>query len=189
MPLTDTAIRKIKSADKAYKLPDEKGLYLFITVPGGKLWRFNYRHDGKQKTLSFGAYPDVPLIRAREKRDEARRLLADGVDPGEHRKVQKAAKVALLANSFEAIGREWFTKMKPEWVDSHADKILARLERDVFPWLGKPHCRTDSRGSPDDTQTNQRPGRERHGKASATGLRWCVPLCDPDGPRQLQPDS
>ena len=63
--------------------------------------------------------------------------MADGVDPGAHRKVQKAAKVALSANSFEAIGREWFAKMKPEWVDSHADKIMARLERDVFPWLGK----------------------------------------------------
>lgn len=138
MPLTDTAIRKIKSSDKAYKLHDEKGLCLFISVSvaGGKLWRFNCRHDGKQKTLSFGAYPDVPLIRAREKRDEARRLLADGVDPGEHRKVLKAAQEALSANSFEAIGREWFAKMKPEWAESHADKIMARLERDVFPWLG-----------------------------------------------------
>ena len=137
MPLTDTAIRKLKPAEKQFKVADEKGLHLLVSPSGGKLWRLKYRFDGKEKLLSFGTYPDVPLIRAREKRDEARRLLADGVDPGEHRKVQKAAKVALSANSFEAIGREWFTKMKPEWVDSHADKILARLERDVFPWLGK----------------------------------------------------
>ncbi|WP_295612724.1 integrase arm-type DNA-binding domain-containing protein [uncultured Lamprocystis sp.] len=137
MPLTDTAIRKLKPAEKQFKVADAKGLHLLVSPSGGKLWRLKYRFDGKEKLLSFGTYPDVPLIRAREKRDEARRLLADGVDPGEHRKVQKAAKVALSANSFEAIGREWFTKMKPEWVDSHADKIMARLERDVFPWLGK----------------------------------------------------
>lgn len=137
MPLTDTAIRKLKPAEKQFKVADEKGLHLLVSPSGGKLWRLKYRFDGKEKLLSFGTYPDVPLIRAREKRDEARRLLADGIDPGEHRKVLKAAKVALAANSFEAIGREWFAKMKPEWADSHADKIMARLERDVFPWLGR----------------------------------------------------
>lgn len=137
MALTDTAIRtKHKPKDKPFKVADEKGLFLLVAPSGGKLWRMKYRFGGKEKLLSFGAYPDVPLIRAREKRDEARRLLADGIDPGENRKVQKAARVALAANSFEVIGREWFAKMKPEWVDSHADKILARLERDIFPWLG-----------------------------------------------------
>jgi integrase len=137
MPLTDTAIKKAKPAGKPIKLADGSGLFLLVVPAGGKWWRFRYRFDGKQKELSMGVYPDVSLARAREKRDEARRLLADGIDPGENRKVQKAAKVALSANSFEAIGREWFAKMKPEWVDSHADKIMARLERDIFPWLGK----------------------------------------------------
>ncbi len=137
MRLTDTAIRKIKPRAKPYKLADEMGLFLLVSPTGSKLWRLKYRYAGKEKLLSFGAYPDVLLSRARAKRDEARRLLADGVDPGENRKVQKAAKVALSENSFEVIGREWFAKMKPEWVESHANKIIARLENDVFPWLGK----------------------------------------------------
>jgi integrase len=87
--------------------------------------------------LSLGVYPDTGLKDARERCDAARKLLAAGVNPSENRRVQKAAKVALSANSFEVIGREWFAKMKPEWADSHADKIMARLERDIFPWLGK----------------------------------------------------
>ena len=136
MALTDPEIRKKKPTEKPFKVADEKGLFLLVAPSGGKLWRMKYRFGGKEKLISFGSYPDVPLARAREKRDEARRLLADGVDPGENRKVQKAARAALAANSFEAIGREWFAKMKPEWADSHADKIMARLERDVFPWLG-----------------------------------------------------
>lgn len=135
--LTDTAIRKAKPGDKPIRMFDGGGLYLEVAISGGKLWRFKYRFEGKEKRQALGAYPDTSLAKAREKRDKARRLLADGIDPGEHQKVQKAAKVALSANSFEAIGREWFAKMKPEWADSHADKIMARLERDVFPWLGK----------------------------------------------------
>jgi integrase len=137
MPLTDTAIRKTKKAAKPFKVADEKGLFLLVASSGGKLWRMKYRFDGKEKLISFGSYPDVSLVKAREKRDQARTLLADGVDPSMNRKVQKAAKVALSANTFEAVGREWFAKMKPEWVESHSNKILARLENDVFPWLGK----------------------------------------------------
>ena len=135
--LTDTAIRKAKPANKPIRLFDGGGLYLELATSGGKLWRFKYRFGGKEKRQALGTYPDTSLARAREKRDEARRLLADGVDPSENRKVQTAAKMALSANSFEAIGREWFAKMKPQWAESHADKIMARLERDVFPWLGK----------------------------------------------------
>lgn len=137
MPLTDVAIRKIKPADKPRKVTDERGLYLLVSPSGGKLWRLKYRFDRKERLLALGAYPDVSLVRAREKRDEARRLLADGVDPGENRKIQKAARAALSANSFEIIGREWFAKMKPEWAENHASKIIARLQNDVFPWLGK----------------------------------------------------
>lgn len=135
--LTDTAIKKAKPGDKPVRMFDAGGLYLEVATSGSKLWRFKYRFEGKEKRQALGVYPDTSLAKAREKRDKARRLLADGIDPGEHQKVQKAAKVALSANSFEAIGREWFAKMKPEWADSHADKIMARLERDVFPWLGK----------------------------------------------------
>ncbi len=137
MPLTDTEVRNFKPTDKPYKVTDAKGLHLLVSPGGGKLWRWKYRYDGKEKLLSFGAYPDVSLAKAREKRDEARRLQADGSDPSENRKVQKAAKVALAANSFEVVAREWFAKMKPEWVESHSKKIMARLENDLFPWLGQ----------------------------------------------------
>lgn len=136
MALSDTAIRTAKPTDKPYKLTDEKGLFLLITANGSKYWRLKYRFDGKEKLLSFGTYPDTGLKDARARRDVARKLLADGVDPGENRKVQKAAKVERAANSFEVIGREWFAKNRESWAVSHADKIIARLENDVFPWLG-----------------------------------------------------
>lgn len=136
MPLTDTAVRNAKASSKAYKVFDERGLFLIITPAGGKWWRLKYRFGGKEKMLSLGVYPDVSLKDAREKRDAARRLLANEIDPGENRKVQKAAKVERSANSFEVIAREWFAKQQPTWAVSHADKIIARLENDVFPWLG-----------------------------------------------------
>ena len=137
MALTDTKIKTLKLPSKPKKLADGLGLHLLVSPNGSKLWRFKYRFYGKEKLLSFGAYPDVSLAKAREKRDAERQLLANGIDPSENRKVQKAAKVALATNSFEVIAREWFAKMKPEWVESHSKKIMARLERDVLPWLGK----------------------------------------------------
>ena len=136
MPLSDTAIRKIKPTGKPYKVADEKGLFLLVTPPGGKLWRMKYRFGGKEKLICFGAYPDVPLVRAREKRDESRKLLADGIDPADNRKAQKAAKMDRAANSFEVIAREWFEARKSKWAPSHSTRLLRRLENDVFPWLG-----------------------------------------------------
>jgi integrase len=136
MPLTDTAIRTTKTPDTARKLTDEKGLYLLLQPTGGKLWRFDYRFGGKRKTLALGAYPDVSLKAAREKLADARTLLADGVDPALNRKAQKSAKALSAANSFEVVAREWFAKFKPKWTDGHSEKIIARLERDVFPWVG-----------------------------------------------------
>lgn len=136
MPLTETQIKALKPGEKARKVADEKGLYLLVQPGGGKLWRLKYRVEGKEKLLALGAYPDVSLKMARERRDEARRLLAHGIDPSEHRKAHKASREDAQANSFEAIAREWFTKMLPTWVPGHAEKILRRLERDVFPWIG-----------------------------------------------------
>jgi integrase len=136
MLLSDTAIRKTKPRSTPFKLFDERGLFLLITPAGGRWWRFRYRYDGKHKTLSLGVYPDVGLKTARERRDEARRLLANGVDPGEQRKAVKAAKSESVENSFEAIAREWFAKFSPNWAKGHSDKIIRRLERDIFPWLG-----------------------------------------------------
>lgn len=136
MPLSDPAIRKAKPADKPQKLADGGGLFLLITPAGGKLWRLKYRFGGKEKLLSFGAYPDVGLARARELRDEARKRLADGIDPSELKKAAKTQQAERAANSFEAVAREWYAKHAPGWAESHASKILRRLERDVFPWIG-----------------------------------------------------
>lgn len=137
MPLVDTALRSAKPSQKAYKLFDERGLYVEVAPSGGKWWRLKYRFGGKEKRLSLGVYPDVGLKEARERRDTARKLLAEGIDPGEHRKQQKAAKAERSANSFETVAREWFGKYLPNWAKSHADKIISRLERDVFPWIGE----------------------------------------------------
>lgn len=137
MPLTDVSVRKAKPSDKTQRLFDGGGLYLEISPAGGKWWRWKYRFAGKEKRLSFGTYPDTGLADARDKRDAARKLLASGADPGEHRKAAKAAGLEKAANSFEVVAREWFAKQSGSWVKSHADKVLLRLENDVFPWLGK----------------------------------------------------
>lgn len=137
MPLSDIAIRSAKPREKAYKLADGGGMYLEVSPAGGKWWRLKYRYDGKEKRLSLGTYPEVGLREAREKRDDLRKLLAAGVDPGESRKAVKASKAEAAANSFEAVAREWFAKYSPRWAPSHADKLIQRLERDIFPWLGK----------------------------------------------------
>ena len=136
MPLTDTAVRNAKPGDKPAKLFDAGGLYLEVAPGGGKWWRLKYRFDGKEKRLSLGTYPDVKLKDARERRDEMRKLLANGIDPGENRKAVKASRTERAENSFEAIAREWFAKYSPTWAPSHGDKIIRRLERDIFPWLG-----------------------------------------------------
>ena len=136
MPLTDTTIRKARPGEKNIKMFDERGLFLIVTPAGGKWWRFRYNFEDKEKLLSLGTYPDVGLKEARQKRDEARKLLADGVDPGENRKAQKSAKEERAANSFEVIAREWFAKNSPSWAVHHGDRIIRRLERDIFPWIG-----------------------------------------------------
>lgn len=136
MPLTDTAIRKARPGDKPVKLADEGGLYLLLRPDGARWWRWDYRrpHTGKRNTLSLGTYPATGLSDARDKRDAARRLLAAGVDPGEHRKAEKAAGLEKAANSFEVIAREWL-KLQT-WVPSYRSKVAAWFDNDVFPWIG-----------------------------------------------------
>ena len=136
MPLTDTAIRKAKPAAKTIKMFDAGGLYLELAPAGGKWWRLKYRFGGKEKRLSLGVYPDVGLKEARERRDAARKLLADSIDPSAHRRQLRATKAERAANNFEAVARQWFGKYSPTWAKSHADKIIRRFERDVFPWIG-----------------------------------------------------
>jgi len=136
MSLFDATLRKAKPKDRPYKLYDEKGLFLIVTPKGGKWWRFRYKLGGREKLLSLGTYPDVALQLARDKRDDARKLLADNIDPGEHRKASKLKKQIQAANSFEIVAREWFTSHEPNWAKSHSSKIIKRLENDIFPWLG-----------------------------------------------------
>ncbi|OXJ21294.1 integrase arm-type DNA-binding domain-containing protein [Burkholderia sp. AU6039] len=136
MALTDVRIKNAKPGEKAIRLFDGGGLYLEIAPAGGKWWRLKYRFGGKEKRISLGVYPDVGLKDARERRDAARRLLTQGVDPGNAKKAQKTASMERAANSFEVIAREWFARHAPGWAASHSDKIIQRLERDVFPWLG-----------------------------------------------------
>ncbi|HRH79981.1 MAG TPA: integrase arm-type DNA-binding domain-containing protein [Thiobacillaceae bacterium] len=136
MALTDTAIRNAKPTEKSVKLSDGGGLYLLLNPNGSRWWRLDYRFDGKRKTLSMGVYPDVTLKDARARRDEARKLLAVDVDPGENRKALKAAKKDRATNSFEVIAREWYAKFSPTWSESHGDRTIRRFERDIFPWLG-----------------------------------------------------
>lgn len=136
MPLTDLQIRKAKPAGKPVRLFDGGGLYLEISSSGGKLWRMKYRHSGKEKRQALGAYPAVPLEEARRRRDAARAQLANGIDPGEVRKAEKQAGRELAANTFESVACEWFAKERGGWAASHADKLMARLRRDLFPWIG-----------------------------------------------------
>lgn len=136
MALTDVGVRSAKPTGKLYRLFDERGMYLEVSATGGKWWRFKYRFEGKEKRLSLGVYPDVGLKDAREQRDEMRKLLTKGVDPGEHKKAKKAATLDRATNSFEVVAREWFARQSPGWAKSHADKVIQRLEKDIFPWLG-----------------------------------------------------
>jgi integrase len=135
MSLTDTAIRNAKPREKQHKLTDEKGMYMLVKQ-AGKYFRLDYRFGGKRKTLALGVYPDVTLKEAREKRDEARKLITDGIDPAQVRKVTKVMHAEQTANNFEAIVREWFTKRSPNWAESYATKIIRRFELYLFPWLG-----------------------------------------------------
>ena len=139
--LTDPKCKNAKPKDKSYKLTDEKGLYLEVMPNGAKYWRMKYRYGSKEKRLAFGVYPEIGLKESRTKRDEARKLLADGADPGETRKAMKAAQVA-DADTFEVVAREWWMKNAPTWAENHSNRTLRRLERDIFPWLGNAPIRT-----------------------------------------------
>lgn len=137
MALTDVKIRNLKPKDKIYKESDEKGLYLQISPNGSKHWKLKYRYDGKEKKLSFGSYPAVKLADARRKRDEAKALLADEIDPSIHKKERKLARQMGAENSFELIALEWHAKNINAWTQDHGKRILVRLQKDIFPWLGK----------------------------------------------------
>lgn len=136
MSLTDTAIKKAKPEAKQRKLYDERGLFLLVSPKGGKWWRFKYLFDGKEKLLSLGTYPDVSLKDARERRDEARKQVAAGIDPGEHRKAARSARIAKQVNSFEVVAREWFAREKcPTESDNCQPSFHLPLVADSFSAL------------------------------------------------------
>lgn len=124
--LSDAACRNVKPSEKQRKLSDGGGLYLLVLPSGGKSWRLAYRFGGKQKAISFGQYPAVSLVAARTKRDDAKKLLARGIDPA----------TEAQSDSFESFARRWHETNKAEWVNAHAERVLSRIERDVFPVLG-----------------------------------------------------
>lgn len=136
MALTDVKVRNAKPKNKAYKIADEKGLFLAVLPNGSKYWRLKYRFAGKEKLLALGVYNEVSLAAAREKRDEARKLLANNTDPGLVKQITKRSKILAAENSFEAITREWYAKFSTTWTPDHGERIFRRLERDIFPWLG-----------------------------------------------------
>jgi integrase len=135
--LTETLIRKAKTPLKPTKLTDERGMYLFLTPSGGRLWRFKYRYAGKEKLLALGVYPDLSLAKARDARDEARRALAQGIDPSAVRQQEKREKAEAGANDFETIAREWLENVRDKWAPVYHSDTLKRFEAYVFPGVGR----------------------------------------------------
>lgn len=136
IPLSDVQISKARPAPKEYKLFDGGGLFLLVTPTGGKLWHMKYRFEGKERKLTFGGYPAVSLSDARRRREDAKKLLSNGVDPGEIKKAQKAAVISSNERSLEVIARAWHAGKVEGWAESHAKTTMERLEKNIFPWLG-----------------------------------------------------
>lgn len=134
--LSDTKVRAARPRDKSYKLTDANRLFLLVTPSGGKLWRWNYAYDGKQKSMAFGAYPLVSLADARCRRDEAYTLLCEGRDPAIVRKLRIEETIEAGRQTFERVAREWHAHARPQWAKVHAADIIRSLERDVFPMIG-----------------------------------------------------
>lgn len=136
MPLTDIKVKTAKPLEKPYKLTDGGGMYLLVKPNGSKYWRLKYRFLGKEKMLSIGVYPDISLADARQKREEARKVLAAGSDPGETKKAEKLAQKLSFENTFEAIAREWHQQKADRWSLRYRDEIIDTFEKDIFPYIG-----------------------------------------------------
>ncbi|WP_224556557.1 tyrosine-type recombinase/integrase [Pectobacterium versatile] len=134
MALTDIKVRTAKPADKQYKLTDGNGMHLLIHPNGSKYWRLQYRFGGKQKMLALGVYPDVSLADARARRDEARKLLANGSDPGDKKKSDKIEQSEAL--TFREVAIEWHATNK-KWSEEHSRRVLKSLEDNLFSAIGK----------------------------------------------------
>lgn len=137
MKLTARQISTAKPTEKPYKLSDGGGLYLLVNPNGSRYWRMKYRYAGKEKLLSIGVYPDVTLAEARDKRTQAKRILAAGDDPSEVKQAEREAKNLAVNNSFELLALEWHEHKKPNWSSGYADDIMEYLRKDIFPYIGK----------------------------------------------------
>ena len=157
MPLTDVAIRRAKPRERPYKLFDEKGMYLLVSPAGGKLWRLS-RVAGKEKTLALGPYPERSLAEARDKRDEARKLVRNGIDPGEERKREKRDQKVRSVNTFRLLANEWHKAQLAKWKTHHAASIARRLEVDLFPSLGERPIAKATRGVARDAADHREAG-------------------------------
>jgi integrase len=134
--LNDTKVRAAKPQEKQFKLFDERGLFLLVTPTGGKLWRLKYRLHGTEKLLALGQYPDVSLAQARDRRDAARKLIANGLDPVAEKRATREKLRTAAEETFEVIARGWFAKFRPTWTAGHQRTIISRLENNVFPRIG-----------------------------------------------------
>lgn len=138
VPLGDAEVKNAKAKEKPYRLYDGGGLYLEVRPNGSKLWRMKFKQaNGKEGRLSFGKYPEISLAAARAKRSEARELKTTGIDPGQARRLEKRQKAAATANTFEAVARQWHEHKRETWKENTAKDALNRLEKDVFPLIGK----------------------------------------------------
>ncbi|PIZ31902.1 MAG: integrase [Alphaproteobacteria bacterium CG_4_10_14_0_8_um_filter_53_9] len=134
MHLNELKVKNAKPQEKLYRLFDGRGLYLEVNPKGGKYWRFKYRFEDRERRMGFGVYPDISLSQARERREEARKLVANGVDPAEIKKAEKVSRAG--GDSFEVVAREWHAKHLHTWTPKHGEAILKRLSQNIFPWLG-----------------------------------------------------
>lgn len=131
--LTDTTLRAVKATEKAQKLFDGNGLFLFVSPTDTKSWRLKYRFQGKEKLLTLGTYPQTSLKEARERAADARKQLDGGIDPGEVKKEEQQAADPI---TLEQVAREWYEKQLPAWSKRHSEDVMERLEKNIFPFLG-----------------------------------------------------
>jgi integrase len=136
MPLSDIQCKAAKPSEKSRKISDSNGLYLEVMPNGSKYWRLKYRFLGKEKRMAFGVYPEVSLSEARDKRDQARKILANNIDPSAAKKEAKTQQVVSTENNFESVARQWHENQKAIWTPKHAGRVLKRMEADIFPTLG-----------------------------------------------------
>ena len=134
--LSELAVRQAKAKDKDYKLSDSEGLYLFVAKSGRRSWRLKYRFAGKERRLVLGAYPEMSLRQARDRKLEARKLLAEGKDPGIEAKKAAIARSVAVSNTFEVMARNWFALQEERWTPVHSRDVISSLEKEVFPWIG-----------------------------------------------------